>query len=323
MTLTRKTTPSPSYTSLPQNPGKESVELSHLDSTTSSPPAYDQVVPSTTFNPTTHIQIETQGKSWLSLPLPPRPVPIPVFTLNHPDESTFTNNPSFTCYRPERSSGSCYLSTNPAASVDQQVPVTSTTTYRFGPNRPPLIRMFPSGTAIPQPALQNLLYSQDNEASTTVPTAWDAFTIDSLGIFTRSIEFTSPRLKAKFQWRYASRGERKASGADSLLVLERVCGGEEVRTVVANFIRNDKHRTSGSSASSAGNGGRLMVDLRELLSLASKDGEDGARGNEKGAVDEANHLALVMVVTTCLVMLKREVDRRRAQQIAIMAGAGT
>jgi hypothetical protein len=173
---------------------------------------------------------------------------------------------------------------------------------------------------------------------------WDSFTITSLGLLTRAVSFRT-RL-GTFQWRYASRREREAlalsmQGSNnnnnnnnksndmdvaSLLVLERVvrvahahnaAGGsrgskskvkeEEVRTVVAHFVRGDGTRTEGSSRSSAGNGGRLLMDL-------------SLWGETSGGGKEEREMAAVMVVTTCLVMLKREVDRRRAQQIAIMAG---
>lgn len=350
MTLTRrKITPSPSYATIPKDVDGD-IELSHRASVSSaSPPPYDQVVPPNTFHPTTHLQIETQGKPWLSLPTPPRPVPIPVFSLDHSEDSSVSHGPTYAAVRPERSSGSCYLSLSAGAAATPDgneqagpVHVASTTTYRFGPNRPPLVRIFSSGTVLEQAALRHLLFSKDAhaDAEADLPDGalWDAFTIDSLGLFTRSIQFRSPSLAGKvFQWRYATRAERKAAGADSLLLLERVehlDGAEqassptsrakaketEVRTAVAHFVRNERLRTQGSGASSAGNGGRLMVDLGGLLS-----GEGGGTGistsidHEKAEV-ETRQMALAVVVTTCLVMLKREVDRRRAQQIAIMAG---
>ena len=70
-------------------------------------------------------------------------------------------------------------------------------------------------------------------------------------------------------------------------------------------MRNAEFRSKGSSSSSAGNGGRLEIDLGPW---------DGA--GEKGE----REMAVIMVVTTCLVMLKREVDQRRMQQIAMMSG---
>ena len=60
--------------------------------------------------------------------------------------------------------------------------------------------------------------------------------------------------------------------------------------------------------------------------LENGDGEEGKvmdAGSEGGGKEDKEMLT-VMVVTTCLVgMLKKEVDRRRAVQIAVLYGAGT
>jgi hypothetical protein len=96
-----------------------------------------------------------------------------------------------------------------------------------------------------------------------------------------------------------ARNER-AEGVNNLLILERVGNGERVR--VGQLVRSEETRTPGSRASSAGNGGRLEMCL------------DGAEGERK-VVDE------VTVASTCLVMLKREVDRRRACQMMMISAA--
>ncbi|KXX73421.1 hypothetical protein MMYC01_209911 [Madurella mycetomatis] len=355
--LARQSTPSPRYT-----PHLQDVEFSRLDSAApsiiSEPPPYDEAAGAPSFHPTAHLQIETTGKPWLSLPLPLRPNPIPIFTL-HPDESSASagsHNPKFLSLRPERGSGSCYL-----VSSSDSVPL-STTTYRFGPNRPPQVRLFhPANPPLSPSTVRTLLFPpKDRENPEAAgaglgPEPWDEFTVCSLGLLTRAVTFRT-RL-GTFQWRYASRKERHArarahahtssaaasdrpAGAggeiSSLLVLERVvriavarnqnhpgspssssrdgAGGndEQVRTVVAEFMRGPDYRTAGSSGSSAGNGGRLVVDIGLI-------GGDGDEGEGKGD----REMALVMVVTTCLLMLKREVDRRRAQQIAIMTGVAS
>jgi hypothetical protein len=214
------------------------------------------------------------------------------------------------------------------------------------------VRLFsPHSTPLSPSALESILYPRKNKhqesSEANQPPAvepWDDFTITSLGLLTRAVTFRT-RL-GTFEWRYASRRERHAlsqalGGQDvsSLLVLERVTriaraqnlpsssassssasaaailrggkkkkeGDETIRTTVAQFIRGDGTRAAGSGASDAGNGGRLLVDL----SLWDGDGES--------KVDR--EMAGVMVVATCLVMLKREIDRRRAQQAAIIAGA--
>ncbi|KAK3304554.1 uncharacterized protein B0T15DRAFT_245627 [Chaetomium strumarium] len=375
------------------------VELDRLDSTTSpspsilsAPPAYDDAAPSPgSFHPTVALQIETRGKSWCSLPLPLRPDPIPIFTLE-----TDQRIPTFTSFRPNRGSGSCYLlpsSDPPASSSSGTLPVLSTTTYRFGPSRPPCVRLFSPhsysgrpGGGIPRSVLDELLFPSSSSSSSSSNSnsdpdsddqglghygiqPWDSFTITSLGLLTRAVSFRT-RL-GTFQWRYASKREREREreallsssmqgnsnnnsnnnnnnnnnnndlDVASLLVLERVvrvahahndaAGGrgstsssssrrrrsrdkeEEVRMAVAKFVRGAGTRTEGSSRSSAGNGGRLLMDL------GLWDSEEERQASGAGGKEE-REMAAVMVVTTCLVMLKREVDRRRAQQIAIMAG---
>ncbi|KAK4121809.1 hypothetical protein N657DRAFT_647299 [Parathielavia appendiculata] len=364
----------PSYSYNPQD-----VELSRFDSpspssstTFSDPPSYSEAASS--FHPTTHLQIETAGKSWCSLPLPLSPEPIPVFAL-HPEDSSSSvasqSTPKYTSIRPERSSGSCYLVASDITqtpSDNDLLPVLATTTYRFGPNRPPRVRLYsPHSPGLSTSVLEAILFPTkskhhtpgDVDDSPTPEEAdqvqpWDEFHINSLGLFTRAVTFRT-RL-GTFEWRYASRRERHAlsralGGQDiisSLLVLERVTRvaraqnlptssssrrtslfhqnnkkdyDETIRTTIAHFIRGASTRTPGTSVRDAGNGGRLVMDLRlwEDNSMPPQAGEDG---NAEGGVSKLDReMAGVLVVATCLVMLKREVDRRRAQQAAILAGA--
>lgn len=268
----------------------------------SSPPAYQpRFSSSSSFTPTQTLQIQTPGKPWLSLPLAPRPDPIPIFSLSGPCPSA----PLYTSIRPSRSSGSCSLFT-PSSSTNPL----SSTTYRFGPSNPPIVQLFHP-------------YSPEKE--------YDSFPLKSPHLLSRTVQFQT-RL-GTFQWRYASRAERKAENAgasqpaNSLILLERVTRishdlnstskPEEVRTVIGKFLRSTEYRSEGSSASSAGNGGRLVLDLSKLDVEGLGEGE-GQGEKEGGEVDK--EMVEVMAVTTCLVMLKKEVDRRRAHQIMIMSG---
>ena len=109
-----------------------------------------------------------------------------------------------------------------------------------------------------------------------------------------------------------SLGRVAASDGDVLLVLDKIGGvgaaaaagakEAEVRRTVAVFVRGEGTRTPGGSTCSAGGGGRLMVDL-SLWDEREKDKRE---------------MVVVLAVTTLLVMLKREVDRRRALQIGII-----
>jgi hypothetical protein len=130
----------------------------------------------------------------------------------------------------------------------------------------------------------------------------EQFEVVNKGFATRTQVFRTHL--GTFQWRYAGREERKAAGADNLLVLDRITkvaleGGrqEERRTPVARLVRNAEVRSKGTRVTTAGNGGRLMMNLREW---------EGT----KGEVEQME----VLVVASCLVMLKKEIDRRRMHQ---------
>ncbi|KAH7088595.1 hypothetical protein FB567DRAFT_621055 [Paraphoma chrysanthemicola] len=69
---------------------------------------------------------------------------------------------------------------------------------------------------------------------------------------------------------------------------------------IAALIRNDETRTPGSKSCSAGHGGELALG----------EGVNGKDGPGEG-----------LVVATCLLMLKKEVDRRRMVQFMIITGA--
>ncbi|KAL1836965.1 hypothetical protein VTJ49DRAFT_4429 [Mycothermus thermophilus] len=408
-----------SQSSRPPGYTPEDMELAHIDSASpsilSAPPPYSEAVPSssstTPFRPSAQLQIETQGKPWLSFPFDPRPDYIPIFSL-HPDQPDRAT-PEFASIRPQRGSGSCYLipafEANPAVDDENApIPVLATTTYRFGPGRPPIVRLFsPHSDPLSREALSEFLYAKREHTkafasssssshaadSDSDPTShhqhqkpWDTFPIHSSSLFTRATTFRTSL--GTFEWRYGSRAERRAisktlvpqlmssspppppfpslsaslaSGSNSnsndsshgggggggdddggdgkkkeeqhkissLLILDRLVHVANaynpkattttttttttVRTPVAYLLRGPALRTQGSGASSAGNGGRLVLDLR----LWEEGGEEGVVGQTK--LDR--EMVVVLVVATCLVMLKREVDRRRAQQIAIMAGA--
>lgn len=272
----------------------KSVELgtpSHTTRSTDSLPKYHSVVTTgsslsgstfsaSIFYATHNFQIETVGHPLFAFPLPTKPDPIPVYTVSPTGQ---VGALAYQSNRPARSSGNCVLV---RAGSDQPI---CTTTYRFGPNRPPRIHLQSDG--------------HDEE-----------FDVTSNGCTTRTQTIRTHL--GTFQWRYASRSERKAAGgADSLLVMDQVhtvalVGGsktEERRKRVAQLVRKDGLRSEGSSKRTAGNGGRLVMDLRELV----------------GEKSEAAQLE-AFVVASCLVMLKKEVDRRRMHQaIAMMGGAGS
>ncbi|KAI1294029.1 hypothetical protein F5Y03DRAFT_326129 [Xylaria venustula] len=259
---------------------------------------------SSTFTPTKQLQLQTPGKNFLSLPSPTRPDPIPIFTLT----ATGTlDRPLYLSIRPQTRSGSCFLT---YADDETQAPLT-TTTYRFGygPGRRPIIAL---GNPTRNPPLTFPSHGQPPEAGSGVEEEGETgkgIEIAGRSLFSRAIRFHVPGL-GSFGWRYGDSAERGAASADSLLVCEvfhdndatdyqktkkRKNDGKGHR--IAQLVRNEQFRSPGSSRSSAGNGGRLMLDLSIF--------EEKVRERVEW-----------LVVTTAVAMLKREVDRRRAQQIA-------
>ncbi|KAJ5822384.1 hypothetical protein N7447_004724 [Penicillium robsamsonii] len=108
----------------------------------------------------------------------------------------------------------------------------------------------------------------------------------------------------QFEWEYAK--EKRADGQKVNLIVFRTVeeekgkGKETQGHRIAQLVRGEDSRTPGTSRSSAGNGGELQIDEAALQSLE---------------LDEA------VIVATCLMMLKKEIDRRRVIQLAMIAGA--
>ncbi|CZR34354.1 uncharacterized protein FPRO_01332 [Fusarium proliferatum ET1] len=280
----------------------QAVELSRLSpamSSTTSLPEYttqyniengDSASSSSTsgFCPTKQLQIEAPGFALIRLPLPPQPDPIYVFNVAATGE---LDDAEYVSIRPTRNSGSCFL----ARANDPTQTALCTTTYRFGPGKPPKIRFVGDG-------------SQNGQT--------EEIEVSCKGVLTRSTIMRTHL--GTFEWRYSSRAERRSAKSsvgeevDCLLILDQVMkvavtGGkqEERRRKVGQFVRSDGLRTQGSRRSSAGNGGRLMLDLREWLD----------RKNEASEME-------ILAVVSCVSMMKKEVDRRRMHQtMAIMGGA--
>lgn len=272
----------------------------------------------TTFTPTQHLQIQTPGKDLLSSPTPPRPDPIPIFSLT---PTGALSRPLYLSIRPQLRSGTCFLA---HGDDETQTPLT-TTTYRFGPGRPPVV-------VLGDPAITPPTSTSTEPEGTGTP----GFEITSRNIFSRAVTFTIPDL-GTFTWRYGNSNERAVVNADNLLICEVVLPPSttpssspspststshnnknkasrsarlnifkseresESKHQIAQLIRNAEFRTPGTTRSTAGNGGRLALDL--------------------AVFDEKRRERVEwLVVTTAVTMLKREVDRRRGEQIVILTG---
>ena len=110
----------------------------------------------------------------------------------------------------------------------------------------------------------------------------------------RDVEFVQPDGLA-FTWAYK---KQKGFGAQGEKGTALVLTLGERR--VAALIRNKETRSEGSKSCSAGNGGLLVL---------------GEGLGQKGSISED------MVVATCLMMLKKEIGRRKMVQVMMIAAA--
>ncbi|UZP32566.1 hypothetical protein NXS19_000382 [Fusarium pseudograminearum] len=271
---------SPSSILYPDYEAIEATELSYISqasSSTNSLPVYTEIYNKgqsahlyTTvadFYPTKQFQIQASGIPLIKLPVPPRPDPIYTFNVSPTGEIEEAE----------------YVSIRPAqTTLHDDIPLWA--------GQPPKIRL-------------DTETSQGRQA--------EDIEISCKGIMTRSVVMRTHL--GTFEWRYSSRAERRAfmgEKADSLLILEQVTKvavkrgkQEERRRKVGHFVRNSGVRTPGSNRSTAGNGGRLMLDLQEWV-------------DRKEECVEMEILA----VASCISMLKKEVDRRRVHQTMAMMG---
>jgi hypothetical protein len=261
------------------------------------------------FRPTVQLSIETAGHdystwSWTG------DLAIPVFRLANSGGSGSSlhdsNTPAYLSLRPKKSSNSAVL----VRGDDPGTRPILSTVYRWGPGRDPRMRTFPaSGPAV---SLQDAV-----DKDKAVPGQHDGgceFQVNTHWVSSRSADMDTPY--GRFEWRYGRRAERKADDAamaDSLLVLEKVMGdsSKAPRVRVAQLVRNAEYRTRGTTRSAGGNGGRLMIDLSPWMNGGGSSG-----GEKKGAhaVEEIE----AFVVCGALCMLKRETDRAKNNQMAVL-----
>lgn len=121
----------------------------------------------------------------------------------------------------------------------------------------------------------------------------------------RSVQFTMPN-GTTFGWSYEK--EKCSDGHTLRLIVLRVIESPNSKTNdhsnrrIAQLVRSSDTRTPGTHRCTAGNGGELQID-------------DGAL--------HTFQLEESVVVATCLVMLKKEIDRRRVTQAVVIGGAGS
>ncbi|EXJ77336.1 hypothetical protein A1O3_09562 [Capronia epimyces CBS 606.96] len=155
------------------------------------------------------------------------------------------------------------------------------TSYFFGPKREPQIRLL-------QGAASAAVIGNDDANIIKVSGRWSS----------RTVSFTTPDGQA-FEWKYAR--TKDANGKKvNIIALQQIETQESkpdsAGKIIAQLVRGNDTRAEGSSRCSAGNGGQLVLDQ-----------------------DAAIYLDEAMILATCLVMLKKEIDRRTTMQIMILA----
>ncbi|KEF52749.1 uncharacterized protein A1O9_11166 [Exophiala aquamarina CBS 119918] len=157
------------------------------------------------------------------------------------------------------------------------------TTYFFGPNREPVLKLL---QAPGEP---------DGEAnSINIKGKW----------VSRSTAFIMGDGRV-FEWSYAHTKDSQGTRV-KLIVLrqqeqsEVKMKGDKGGRILAQLVRGKETRAEGSKRCTAGNGGQLMLDQ-----------------------DATSHLDEAVIIATCLMMLKKEIDRRRTIQFMMLSGAAS
>ena len=132
------------------------------------------------------------------------------------------------------------------------------------------------------PPVLRLLGAQESFDPITINGKW----------FSRTTGFTTPDGRI-FEWSYAKTKDTNEKRVNLIVLQEK-----GAREILAQLIRGEGTRSEGTSRCTAGNGGQLILDQ-----------------------EATSHIEEALIIATCLVMLKREIDRRRGAQAANIAGA--
>ena len=159
------------------------------------------------------------------------------------------------------------------------------TKYKFGPGREPKI-CFINGSS-------DVKSSDDEDEG--------ALAVKTKGhMFSYKVDLTvSGQEQEGFNWQYMKTQTSEGKARVLALVTENAASSSSLaEKALAVLLRTDSTRTPGTSKWDAGNGGHLIVDSEASMYL-----------------DES------IIVATCMMMLKKEIDRQRGSQIAVMGAA--
>ena len=161
--------------------------------------------------------------------------------------------------------------------------------YKFGPFREPVIRHVSAPSDIKRS-------NQEDEEEGPLAVSTKSHTLSY------RVDFTHAETGKTFGWKYTK--TQLPTGKARVLVLETDAAGSSSEKApsktLAVLLRTDDTRTPGSSKWDAGNGGQLVIDA-----------------NATALIDEA------LIVATCIMMLKKEIDRQRGAQAAAIGAAAS
>ena len=196
---------------------------------------------------------------------------------------------AYTSTRARKSKGDCVLTAPDKGDL-------ISTSYFFGPNKHPVLKRMDQGGPI--------------DSNTTVEQGDSLFDMKTKWT-SRAVTLVHRPTNRVFEWSYDR--IRTTSNSKAVLLVLRwkdSSAAAEIKNtntdesdgkgkVLAQLIRSNETRTPGSKSCSAGNGGQLVID-RDAETVLEEE----------------------LVVATCLMMLKREIDRRRSSQWAMLMSAG-
>ncbi|KIV98727.1 uncharacterized protein PV09_09509 [Verruconis gallopava] len=252
------------------------------------------------FTPSKTLLVNARGIRLISLPLPSRELEIPITTTD--GQLVYTSRRARIC------SGNAVLHD----ANDQELLASE---YLFGPGRDPKIHIL-GGPADKQATIVTKSKWTSRQQEFVLP---DGLTFTWL--YKRERDAYDSAVKGKEKKRThlilvvreappvsdesagkAGDKEEEEGGGKQQQQQKKEKSGKEFGRRVAELVRNDEARTPGSSSTRAGNGGELKIDSEYCDGIGLR--ED-------------------VIVASCLMMLKKEIDRRRAVQFAMMAGASS
>jgi hypothetical protein len=240
------------------------------------------------FHPTRHLQIDARGVGFfrrvpIPLPLPDSQLEIPIFDRD-------SGSLMYTSTRSKMHSGDAILRDARDSSGGGREAFR--TKYLFGPGRDPVLYRLPLPSSHPAFVNDDSTGIIPAESKITTTSQWTS----------RAISFPVPahnkRTARTFEWTYGKHKDPHTGKRVNLLVLRYKPDFSKDEKILAELIRSEETRPRGSTRVTAGNGGLLRIDQ-----------------------DAEQYLDESLVVATCLIMLKREVDRRRMCQTMMITAA--